>query len=128
MRAIFWVLGILSLANGLWMMLSPSGWFFGLPAGVPDTGPLNLHLVRDVGAAFCTLGVMFCITAPKAERHRGVVVAAAIFSLLHSLVHVFDLLSGRLGAHHWLLDFPGVFLPTAGLLVLSMRRWWPVQS
>ncbi|MFY9531958.1 MAG: hypothetical protein WBC04_01460 [Candidatus Acidiferrales bacterium] len=124
MRAFFWVFGILSAANGLWMILSPGGWFYGLPAGVPDTGPLNAHFVRDVGAAYLTFGIAFCLAAPHALRHRGVVLTATVFYVLHALFHVFDLATGRLGPHHWLLDLPGVFLPAIILLVFCAPRWW----
>lgn len=128
MRAFFWIFGILGAANGLWMILSPSGWFYGLPAAVPDTGPLNLHFVRDVGAAYLTFGIAFCFTAPDARRHRGVVLTAAAFYVLHALFHVFDLVTGRLGSHHWLLDLPGVFLPAVILVVLCAPRWWSTQA
>jgi hypothetical protein len=128
MRIVFWLLGILNLANGLWMLASPAGWYHGLPAGVPDTGPLNLHFVRDIGAAFTTIGVAFCVAAPDAPRRRGVLLAATLFYLLHALVHVADLLAGRLHADHWLVDLPGVFLPTILLLVLCLPRWWQTEE
>ena len=114
MRKVFWFFGFFNTANGLWMLLAPRVWYYGLPAGVPDTGPLNVHFVRDIGAAFLTLGLVFCFTAPRAERHRGVVFAAGAFYLLHALIHVVDLATGRLAGHHWLLDLPGVFLPAMG--------------
>src|SRR5437879_1241362 len=79
-----------------------------LPASVPDTGPLNVHFVRDIGAAFCTIGIALCVAAPQAQRHRGVILAASIFFVLHALVHVADMVSGRLHHNHWLIDFPGV--------------------
>jgi len=128
MRAIFWILGIFNTANGVWMLLAPRAWYYGLPARVSDTGPLNGHFVRDIGAAFLTLGIAFCFTAPRASRHRGVVLAAAVFYTLHGLIHVFDLASGRLDAHHWLIDLPGVFLPAAVLVVLCAPRWWSKEA
>jgi len=124
MPLIFWIFGVFNVLNGLCMILAPRTWYYGLPAGVPDTGPLNVHFVRDIGAAFLTLGVTFCFTAPQASRHRGVVLAATVFYALHALVHVSDLASGRLDSHHWLLDLPGVFLPTLALAVLCAPRWW----
>jgi hypothetical protein len=124
MRALFGVLGVLNVANGLWMLLAPAAWYRDLPAGVPDTGPLNVHFVRDIGAAFTTIGVAFLVAAPDAPRRRGVLLAATLFYLLHALVHVTDLLAGRLDADHWLVDLPGVFAPTILLLVLSLPRWW----
>ena len=124
MRALFVVLGLLNLANGLWMLFTPAGWYQGLPAGIPDTGPLNLHFVRDIGAAFTTIGVAFLVAAPDPARRRGVLLAATLFYVLHALVHVADLLSGRLDADHWLVDLPGVFVPAILLVVLSLPRWW----
>ena len=124
MRAIFWTLGLLNLANGLWMLLGPEGWYHHLPAGVPDTGPLNLHFVRDIGAAFTTVGVAFLAAAPRAGAGRGVVLAAALFFGLHALVHVVDLVSGHLPPAHWLVDLPGVFAPAVFLVVLALPRWW----
>jgi hypothetical protein len=124
MSAIFWILGLVNLANGLWMLLSPESWYERLPAGVPDTGPLNVHFVRDIGAAFTTLGAAFCVGAREPGARRGVLFAATLFFGLHALVHVADLASGRLAADHWLIDFPGAFLPVILLGVLCMPRWW----
>jgi hypothetical protein len=124
MRAFFWIFGLTNVVNGLWMMLAPAAWYRGLPAGVPDTGPLNVHFVRDIGAAFFTIGVAFVATAPSAPRRRGVVLAAALFFVLHALVHVADLMSARLPLDHWLIDIPGVFLPALVLVVLCLPRWW----
>ena len=124
MTALFWVLGILNLCNGLWMLVAPESWYHGLPAAVPDTGPLNLHFVRDIGAAFSTIGVAFCVAAPQAARRRDVLLAATLFYVLHAAVHVADLASGRLHGDHWLIDLPGVFLPALVLVVLCLPRWW----
>ncbi len=124
MSAFFWLFGAMNVANGLWMLLAPASWYHGLPAEVPDTGPLNPHFVRDIGAAFLTLGVALWAAAPAARRHPGVLRATALFYGLHALVHVADLLAGRLAADHWLVDLPGVFVPAIGLAVLSLPRWW----
>jgi uncharacterized protein YjeT (DUF2065 family) len=124
MRAVFWVFGLLNVANGLWMLLAPAHWYQHLPAAVPDTGPLNTHFVRDIGAAFTTIGVALCVAAPQAERHRGTLLAAMLFYVLHAVVHVADLASGRLHQGHWLIDLPGVFVPAIVLAVLSLPRWW----
>src|SRR5213593_2154411 len=72
MGLLFWVLGLLNVANGLWMLATPARWYHDLPAGVPDTGPLNLHFVRDIGSAFTTIGVAFCVAAVRPQARRGV--------------------------------------------------------
>lgn len=128
MRMVFWLLGVVNVAHGLWMLASPVSWYHRLPAGVPDTGPLNLHFVRDIGAAFTTIGVALCVAAPDAPRRRGVLLAVTLFFVLHALVHVADLVGGRLPAGHWLTDLPGVFVPALALLVLCLPRWWPREE
>jgi len=112
MRTFFWLFGVLNLGNGLWMLVSPASWYHRLPAALPDTGPLNLHFVRDIGAAFATIGVTLCVAAPEAPRRRGALLAATLFYVLHALVHVADLLGGRLHPGHW----------------LCLPRWWQPEA
>jgi hypothetical protein len=100
MGAIFWIMGLGNLGNGLWMLLAPENWFQYLPAGVPDTGPFNHHFVQDIGSAFTTIGVLFIVSARRALERRGVVLAAALFYGLHAFVHVTDVHEGRLHADH----------------------------
>ncbi|HUI26694.1 MAG TPA: hypothetical protein VL403_11475 [Candidatus Kryptonia bacterium] len=124
MQPMFWILGVLNLANGLWMLFAPESWYHGLPAAVPDTGPFNAHFVRDIGAAFATIGVALCVAARVAAARRGVVWAVTGFLGLHAAVHVADLFSGRLHGDHWAIDLPGVFLPALFFAVLCLPRWW----
>ena len=49
-------LGLALAANGLLMLLDPAGWY-ALAPGVPETGPLNLHFVRDIGCAYILAGL-----------------------------------------------------------------------
>lgn len=128
MATLFWVLGILNLANGLWMLFSPKSWYHHLPAGVPDTGPLNVHFVRDIGAAFATIGGAFCVAAIRPAARRGVLLGATAFFVLHAVIHFADILSGRLHAGHWSIDLPGVFLPAILLIVLCLPRWWQSEA
>src|SRR5579885_1915628 len=100
-----WRIGLLlgavaNLANAAWMLVDPAGWYLYLPAAVPDTGPFNAHLVRDVGRAFAVLG-------------RAL---ASGFYVLHALVHVADTAAGRLPASHWWIDLPGVYVPALVML------------
>ena len=116
-----WVLvalGISNLANAAWMLSSPGGWFSGLPAAVPDFGPLNEHFVRDIGSAFLTCGVAL-IWAGFVPRWRVPLVApVTLFFVLHALAHVFDTTRGLVGPAHWLIDVPGVYLPALIMVAL----------
>jgi hypothetical protein len=53
----FRLFGLLMLANGLWMVAGAFHWFYTVPAGLPDTGHPNGHLLRDVGLVYMIFGV-----------------------------------------------------------------------
>jgi len=61
----FWVLGFGNLANGLWMLFWPEVWYHDLPVGIPDSGPLNLHFVRDLGAAYLPTIILLVLSARR---------------------------------------------------------------
>jgi len=124
MRAIFLFLALINVANGLWMLIAPQGWYHDLPAGVPDTGPLNAHFVRDIGAAFFTIGVALFVASSRPAMRRPVLLFSTLFFVLHAAIHVHDLLAGQLHTGHWLIDLPGVFLPALVMVVLCLPRFW----
>jgi hypothetical protein len=101
--------GLGNLANGLWMLADPVGWYETFPAGVPDFGPLNEHFVRDIGCVFVLQGLALAVAAFVARWRVAACGAVALFSLLHALVHVVDTLRGLVGPEHWLIDAPGVY-------------------
>ena len=118
LRAFYLVASALSLGNALWMLAAPGSWFFGLPADLPDTGPFNAHLVRDLGAAFGVMGLGLAWCARDPRRCRVVHLGATAFLVAHALVHVGELIGGRLPHRHWLLDIPFTFLPPLLFLAL----------
>ena len=100
-----------NLANAVWMLFDPGGWYAGLPAAVPDTGPFNPHFVRDIGCAFLATGMALVWAAFAPHWRTPLLPIAALFLGGHALVHVYDTTSGALGHTHWWLDAPGVYLP-----------------
>jgi hypothetical protein len=123
MRLIFWLFGLGSIGNALWMIADPAGWYRDLPARVPDTGPLNLHFVRDIGCAYAATGLALCIGAELPAARRGALYAATLFAGFHALLHVADISAGRLPVEHWLVDLPGVFVPALLLAALCLPRF-----
>jgi hypothetical protein len=128
-----WVLGIAALGNlgnGLWMLADPAGWYRGLPAAVPDTGPLNEHFVRDIGAAFTVMAAGLGMSAVIPVLRLPMLGLVTLFYVLHALVHVYDTLRGLLPASHWSIDFPGVYLPALLMtaLVVFLARREPFRS
>ena len=72
-KILVWVLGAMSLINGIEMFFAPSMWFFRLVPGVPETGPFNAHLVADSGTFFIAVGVGLadCRLRSAAPRYSG---------------------------------------------------------
>lgn len=116
---VFWVIGLGTLANGIWMLADPGHWYEGLPAAVPHYGPLNVHFVRDIGCAFVTVAVALIWAARRPEVRFPLVTVAALFLGAHALLHIHDTSRGIVESHHWLMDLPGVYLPAVVLAVAS---------
>jgi hypothetical protein len=100
------------------MLVDPGGWYAIVP-GVSETGPLNAHFVRDIGAAYLVAGVAIAALALDA-RAAPAALSGALFLTLHALVHVFDAMAGRLHADHVLTDLVTVFAPAAIALWLVL--------
>ena len=116
---IAWVLGVALATNGVFMLLLPEIWYATIP-GVPDTGPLNPHFVRDVGCSYVTVGaalVWFGLDA----RARAAVLAGGVFLTLHALIHLWDVAAGREVLGHILREVPTVFGPAA----VAFWAAWP---
>ena len=64
-RLILGLNGLFALVNGAFMMAASEAWFAAVAA---YTGPFNVHLVQDVGAAFIVSGLSLfaCLWRPSA--------------------------------------------------------------
>ena len=119
MSAFYWILAVVNVLNGVWMLADPAGWFTGIPAAVPDTGPFNPHFVRDVGVAYTVCGIGFGWCAMHLEQALAVNVGITLFNAGHAITHVADIIEGRLPPAHWLIDTPAVFAPTIARIVAA---------
>ena len=108
-----------NIPNALWMLADPAGWYHGLPAGVPDFGPLNEHFVRDIGSAFLVLGLVLAWGVFVPAVRLPALVTVTLFYVFHALVHVWDTLRGLVGPEHWTIDLGGVYLPAAFMMALT---------
>jgi hypothetical protein len=127
--AIVWLLratGVVMVANGLWMLAHAFHWFFNIPAGLPDTGDPNGHLIRDVGLAYIVFGAALVWSTFKLAERRAVYLCVTAFMLGHASVHVIEIMLGALPPSHWLIDLPLVLLPGAlfaAFIHPSAWRW-----
>ena len=125
-RYVYALLGAGSVINGLWMLVAPAHWFVTIP-GAAETGPLNEHLVSDYGICYLIVGVAILAGLARGFPY-GLHLAVTAFFTGHSLLHVWDILAGRLATHHWSMDLPGVFLPALLLLTMSLPFTWERNS
>jgi hypothetical protein len=113
------LLGVAAIANGLTMLVSPHGWYLGVP-GVPMSGPFNPHFVRDIGVVFVLVGSAF-VGGIAVPLHRALLwTAATAWLVSHASLHLWQVAVGI--SDHAALgrDFPPVTLPALlGLLISS---------
>jgi hypothetical protein len=96
------------------MLLDAPGWYQAIAS---DTGPLNVHFVRDVGAAYGAAGAAL-VWGAFAPAARGALAAvAAAFLAVHALTHLLETLEGIHGVSA--LELFGVHLPALLTLVLA---------
>ena len=116
MKILTFVLAALMAANGVYMFVDPPGWYQAVP-GVPATGPLNLHFVRDIGIAYFTAGAALAWSAAGAGWRLSAI--AALFIGGHSLLHVGETV---LGHHHDVIfnELVAVHLPAVLAIAISI--------
>lgn len=118
MKILTFILAAAMAANGIYMFVDPPGWYQAVP-GVPDTGPLNLHFVRDIGIAYFTAGVALAWSAHSAGWRASAL--AALFLGGHALMHAGETFMG----HHrnvLLNELLAVHLPAVLAVVISVLQ------
>ena len=114
------ILGIGALANGGFMLVSPTGWYFAVP-GVTTTGPFNQHFIRDIGIIFLFLGGAFLTGAARPEFRIVLWSAASLWLCCHALFHFWEVAVGICGSSALVRDFPAVTLPA--LIGIALTLW-----
>lgn len=118
--------GIGNVLNGGWMLADPAGWYVAIP-GVTNSGPMNEHFVRDVGAVYTLTGIALMWAALRPARRVLLVGVVASFYVMHALVHVLDTMRGLMPPEQWAIDAVPIYLPTLVLLgaVVALARRAP---
>ena len=84
------VLGLGTAANGVYMLVPPPHWYDNVPTRSSDLGPMNIHLVGDVGCVYVAsgLGLIWAMRARKegsGEVAHCAALSASAFHFLHAL-------------------------------------------
>jgi len=108
-RSIAAVLAVLTVLNGLMMLLAGAAWYESVP-GVSETGPYNPHFIQDIGAAFLAAGLALAARVWR-PRYWPAAVAGAGFLAFHALLHLVMIASGH--DHYAAFDLIAIVLPSA---------------
>lgn len=120
----FIIVGVILLANGVFMMAAPEEWFWSIP-GVASTGDYNPHLVKDVGFTYGLLALALFV-ALKVRSARYILLSiVSIWLVAHAILHVVDVATGCLPPENLVIDSPGVFFPAVFMCVMTWLdfRW-----
>lgn len=124
LKILFYAFGLISIGNGIWMLVSPETWYHDVPAAVPDTGAYNPHFIRDIGLAYFISGVGFIWMGSNVSRAYVVLVGQALFAAGHAVLHVIDVIMGRLPLDHIWIDAPGILIPGLFIGILCIPAVW----
>jgi hypothetical protein len=118
MKILTLVLAAAMAANGVYMFIDPAGWYAMVP-GVPATGPLNYHFVRDIGIAYFTAGAALAWSVTGAGWRASAL--AALFLGGHALLHLGETI---LGHHHDVIvnELLAVHTPAILAVVISIMQ------
>ena len=118
LQTLRWLLAAGLAANGAAMLAVPAAWYDAVP-GVLYSGPLNLHFVRDIGAAYASAAAGLAWRAARGPAGAPAAALGALFLALHAGVHLYELLAGVCGWQQFGQDLPGVLLPALGAVALA---------
>ncbi|MEG8015993.1 hypothetical protein [Sphingomonas sp. 22R3R2A-7] len=117
-------LGVGAVANGAYMLYSPTGWYFAVP-GVTTTGPFNQHFIRDIGLIFLLLGASFLAGAARPPHRILLWGAPTVWLWGHALFHFWEVAVGICGPSAIARDFPAVTLPA---ILATLLTLWAVSD
>ncbi len=118
------VLGMAAIANGLYMLHSPTSWYYAVP-GVTTTGPFNQHFIRDIGLIFLLLGGAFVFGVVWPRYQIVAWGAPTIWLWGHAVFHFWEVAVGICGVSALARDFPAVTLPA---LLGTLITGWAVRE
>ncbi len=115
----------LFVVNALAMLIAPEVWYE-LTPGASDTGPFNVHFVRDIGIAYLAVGVglWLGVTNHRLQALSGALVAM-VFVGGHAVFHFIEMFAHHVDSTSAVRDLILIVLPTAIAavwMVAAIRR------
>ena len=104
---------LFNIFNGLAMIVAPMTWYEMAP-GASETGPFNVHFVRDIGIAFTAAGVgLWLAVSNVAWKSASTAVVAMIFIGGHGILHFVEMFAHHLSLTAGLRDMALIVVPAA---------------
>ena len=118
-RILIWALVAFYLLTGLYIAVLPHDFYLNAP-GAAETGPYNMHFIRDVGFAFLTSAI--AIGYGLYSSQKPLMVFGSVWLLIHGLFHLtLWILHGMQFDGAALIDAVVVTIPAIAIFVLCLR-------
>ncbi|WP_448569521.1 hypothetical protein [Thalassotalea ganghwensis] len=124
-KSVTWLailLGVLGIANGVFMIVSPEPWYWLVP-GVPDRGPFNQHFLRDIGIIYLLNGASFILGALYTNARFAMWLMPSVWLAGHAVFHLWEVFVGICSVNSLSEDFSGVTLPALVAIGLTFHAW-----
>jgi hypothetical protein len=109
-QALVALVAFIALANGLYMLWDPFGWYQAVPT-VKFTGPPNQHFLRDIGLGYLACGVLLVFAALNLRMRWLAAVAGSLWLSMHGALHIWEVMTGICAGSVFLADAPAVLGP-----------------
>ena len=124
MRTLLLALAVFHGVNGIVMLAAPGLWYDTVP-GVVETGPANVHFIRDIGLGFLAAAAALAMAARRGPGLAAL--PAAVFLGGHAGLHLGEMITHGTTAPAALRDTALILIP--GLLpLLALRRDRPIAA
>lgn len=102
------------------LLLAAPAYFYATIPGVAASGPMNLHLLRDVGITYAVLATGLALALRDVGVARVVTIGAALYLSGHALLHAAtELTSGSASLIR--LEAPGIYIPPLLAVAIAWR-------
>lgn len=123
-QALVAIAGLIALANGLFMLISPFGWYEAVGT-VKASGPPNGHFIRDIGLAYLLSACLLLYAAINLPMRWGSALAGAGWLAAHGGLHVWEVTRGICSPTIFWQEAPGTLGPPlaalAGIGIMAAR-------
>jgi hypothetical protein len=112
------IVGLLLIANGLWMLVGPLKWFAATPI-VWRTGVPNEHFIRDVGWIYGAVGALIFGGLVRPTFRAQSLKLAIVWLAGHAAIHIGEVATGICSPPQFALQTPQVMGPLILLLLAA---------